>query len=299
MKNYRQQALQNVQAKGRKAELEYRCKMEPYYGLEEFQALSQNYTRLVIENARLIANEMIPEAEKELEAKVKLESYLLQHGLEDKPKYSCEKCSDSGLVGFELCDCVKQEMSRLMIKDSGFNKLEDFEKSIDTLPDNNSGIRTLYLKMRTYCSGKAPTKNLICLSGGVGTGKTHLTKCMAKEFISKGKTVNFVTSQKLSQDMKKISKGECEDLWQTYLKTEVLFVDDFGAETIFRGSTLELMHVLISERKSSGLQTILTTNLTMSEIKNKYGERIFSRIADVHTSICVDVEGEDLRLCKI
>ncbi len=298
MRNYRQEALQNIQTIGRRNESEFDKKMEPLYRDEEFKRLNREYKTCVIENARMIAYEMTPAIEKELEAKFKLEGYLIQHGVGEGPKRNCDKCKDSGMIGFELCDCVKKEMSRLMLEDSGFRRLENFDDSIENIREEPGDLLMCYEKMRKYCHLKTPSFNLVVLSGGTGVGKTHLTKCMANEFLLEGKVVNFVTSQKLSQDIKDIAKNLKEDTWRNYLSVNVLFIDDLGAESVYRDATLPLLQSLITERLQRQLQTIITTNLTPGEIEERYGARIFSRLYDVRNSICIEIQGKDMRLCR-
>ena len=45
-------------------------------------------------------------------------------------------------------------------------------------------------------------------------------------------------------------------------------------------------------------RTIITSNLTLSDVFDRYDERIFSRIADQKSSIAINLDGDDRRLKK-
>jgi DNA replication protein DnaC len=60
----------------------------------------------------------------------------------------------------------------------------------------------------------------------------------------------------------------------------------------------EYLYLILNERMLNNLSTIITTNLEPGEILTNYGERIFSRLVNKKTSICINLDGEDLRLKK-
>ena len=109
----RQRAFWIVQERGRKAEREFHEFMAPYYADGEFQEINKAYSQCVIENARRLANNEEADTKTENYFKKLVENYIKEHNLPAGPNYTCKKCRDTGLVGFELCDCVKKEIEKL------------------------------------------------------------------------------------------------------------------------------------------------------------------------------------------
>ncbi|MBO7151758.1 MAG: DNA replication protein DnaC, partial [Clostridia bacterium] len=60
--------------------------------------------------------------------------------------------------------------------------------------------------------------------------------------------------------------------------------------------TCEYIQLVLDERLSKGLTTIITTNLSELQLKERYGERIFSRLSDSKHSLMRRIPGKDLRL---
>ena len=127
-------------------------------------------------------------------------------------------------------------------------------------------------------------------------------KCMANELIKDHKIVLLTTSFAMHQDFVKSYASrdpeEKQDLLTKYIEADALFIDDLGTELRQPNITVSFLYQVLNERKMNGRPTIITTNLNLDEIMDYYDERIFSRIADKSSSICVFIQGEDLRLKK-
>ena len=149
--------------------------------------------------------------------------------------------------------------------------------------------------MKQWCQSDFK-KNLIYIYGPTGVGKTHLMKAMANELIERGKVVRLVTAFKINQDFKSFSKSFDDEILNKYLQTEILFIDDLGTEPLYKNVTLEYFYLVINERKMKKLSTIITSNLDLYDIRERYDERIFSRIMDSQTSIALNLIGKDKRL---
>lgn len=263
---------------------------------DEFKKIYQSYVTLMIQETR--AGKSTPALTK---AKKDCESWLKAHNfLPLQTKYFCPKCNDTGFVDQKYCDCLKKEITKILIADSGFTKLEKFENVKFDIFENSQQIKLLYCKMQDWCKQTKHTKNLILLSGGTGVGKTHLIKCMANQLIDKCAVVNLTTAFALNQNLLKAYNSfdidERNEVLQKYLSPEYLFIDDLGTEIKQKGITVNLLYLIINERKMKNLCTIITTNLDLQEIREQYDERIFSRIADRDSSICIKIDGNDLRL---
>ena len=51
-------------------------------------------------------------------------------------------------------------------------------------------------------------------------------------------------------------------------------------------------------RSKRGLYTVITTNLSREELKQRYTERVSSRLLDPRTGIAIAFRGQDIRLTR-
>lgn len=278
-----------IQQRKLKAIQEYENKLNPYLSKAEFAEMFKDYTQIMIENAKKESNGEKVDRTVELRLKENFETMTQC----SQPNFSCKLCNDEGYKNGEMCICLKKEISKQILKESGFESLESFENSIKT-----SGVLApIYKKMQEWCNTKS-AKNLIYIAGPTGVGKTYLIRSMANELIENGKVVKIVTAFNMNQNFKDFHKKQEEELLNKYLECEVLFIDDLGTEPIYKNVTVEYLYLVINERKMRNLPTIITSNLDMEDIRNRYDERIFSRIADRQTSINLYLNGDDQRLIK-
>ncbi len=280
-------ALSVLQARKRNAESKHLLAVESLNKSEEFKQLDKKYTRLVIENARKEANGEPCDKAEEQKLKAQIDEMLQ----DAPPKFVCEFCEDTGYTNGDMCMCLKQEISKVLLEGSGFEKLESFEAAKKT----SGALEKHYELMQKWCKSDFK-KNLIYLAGPTGVGKTYLIRAMANELIQRGKVVKIVTAFAMNQDFKEFSKKHNDELLNKYLDCEILFVDDLGTEPIYRNVTLEYLYLIINERKMHKLPTIITSNLDLSDISERYDERITSRIAERETSITILLSGDDRRL---
>lgn len=287
-----EKALAKISEKHRKAMQEYNEKMQPLYDDTRFATINSAYTKMIVENARKQAYGHKPFQQTEENLKSELDALKKEYGVENlEPNFACKKCQDKGFKDGQMCSCLKQEISHLLLEGSGFEKLEKFENSAKTSGD----LASAYALMKKWCQSDFK-KNLIFLSGPTGVGKTYLIRCMANELISRGQIIKIATAYSMNQDFREFAKTQKEDLLDKYISAEILFIDDLGTEPLYKGITVEDFYIIINERKMRNLPTIITTNLDMSDIHERYDERIFSRIADRETSIVLSLSGDDRRI---
>lgn len=289
-----EEALFVINQKGNKAEIEAQKNKEKALQDKIFADLYRNYTKAMIENAKSGNKKDLTHQKKAYEDRLKelkISSIF--------PVYSCPICEDQGYKDGHMCKCLKNEINKILVRESGFGSLEDFSKTKFDIFKNADYMKKVYAKMQEWCHSKFD-KNIVYLSGGTGVGKTHLIKCMANELIGRGKLVVLTSAFAMNQDfLKSYSTRDLEEknnILDKYLDCEVLFIDDLGSEFIQKGITSSFLYQVLNERKIKNRPTVITSNLDLKDLRDYYDERISSRIIDKRTSICLLIDGDDLRL---
>lgn len=270
-----------------------------------YKTLDKRERELVFDVAKAKAHGQNTTAqEREIKAIQKQKADVLaQLGLTKKdlePQYFCKKCRDTGLTGAGRCSCFIQLFNEIITKNTQFQtKFADFSEfnltgQTETQQKNAIKLKSFFEKW--IKQGNYP---IVVLSGKTGVGKTFLAECALSELQKLNKTVcklsafsmvELFTSYHTTLDLSKT------DYLNSMLKSDCLLIDDLGTEPIKRNITLEYLYLILNERLNSNKKTIITTNLNLEEILSRYGERIFSRIANKKTSKCFQMQGNDLRL---
>ncbi len=220
-------------------------------------------------------------------------------------KYDCPICKDTGYVGNEKCSCFKQRIIETLYAQSNIRKLteaanfdlmteeyysgddlERFRGAVKTSKDFIKNFETSYPNLLFY--------------GTVGTGKSFLSVCVAKEILDKGHSVLYFSAVSLFSllqtntfDFKKTD--ELSALYDDLYNTDLLIIDDLGTEHITNTSIPQLFSC-INERLLRNKSTIITTNLSLEDLKAIYSERVSSRIASTY-HLC-KLTGNDIRILK-
>ncbi|WP_252247093.1 ATP-binding protein [Clostridium sp. ZBS4] len=125
------------------------------------------------------------------------------------------------------------------------------------------------------------------LTGGVGIGKTYAVSSLANELMNKGTGVICTSINKLLRGIKNnYSKGISEDIILNDISSvPLLILDDLGTEQNTEWFTT-MFYEIIDTRYRTNKPLIITSNLTIEQIENRYHKRINSRIFEM----CVPVE---------
>lgn len=142
------------------------------------------------------------------------------------------------------------------------------------------------------------SRSFVTLYGATGVGKTHLAAIAANAFIDKGLDVTFIKAYRLNELFLKAMLAplsEKQGLLDSVFNCDLLVIDDLGTEEFYKNVTAEYLYMTISEREKKA--TIITTNLSPSMIKDRYQERVYSRLfAD--TAAALPLTGDDLRITR-
>lgn len=211
------------------------------------------------------------------------------------PQYHCHKCDDTGYVDGAMCSCLQEEIRKLIVADSNvINKSYTFDNSVETDKHNLA----VYKKARRVC---LEGKTNMLLTGNTGSGKTYLLTACANLCMEHNLSVLFVTAYALNSsflDAHLSDHATRQAILDNLIDVDVLLIDDLGTEQPYKNVTAEYMFTVLNERTVRIKQTFISTNLTLNDIRERYDERMFSRLVDQNTTFVAQLTGEDKRIKK-
>ena len=226
-----------------------------------------------------------------------------------EPHYECEKCQDTGYVDVYMCSCMKQRLIMAGYESSGIARLmqnETFDTfSLEYYADdrrNLENMRYIYQTMRRFAETFDPkSSKSIALFGGTGLGKTHLSTAAAKVIIERGFDVVYTGAIGMFSDFEKVRFGnasgrESGENTDRYFDCDLLIIDDLGSE-VANQFTVSCLYDVINTRINKGLPMILSTNLRQDELRQRYWDRITSRIFGEFVTLMLT--GTDVRAKKL
>ena len=237
--------------------------------------------------------------------------WILQAGelapLDEGP--ACPLCGDTGYVGAQMCSCLhelcrqeqRKELTSLL--HSGADRFEDFR--LDVYPDaydpelGTSPRRLMqsnFNDCRKYAASFSSTSPSLLFSGGTGLGKTFLSACIARQVADSGFGVIYETATRLFADFEAekfaADREENRGLMRKYLACDLLIIDDLGTEMTTQ-FTVSALYTVVNDRMMAHKPTILSTNLTDTQLEARYSPQIASRLLGTYRF--VQFAGEDIR----
>lgn len=232
------------------------------------------------------------------------------------PEVECDTCLDEGYVDGKMCACFKKALgkalygklnSRSPLSLASFEtfKLSFYpeEKEPGTHVTQRDRMREIFGYCKSYAKDLCPDSPSLYMTGATGLGKTHLSLAIAGAAIEKGMNVLYNSWQNLLSDLEREKFGQSEidaggDTMSALLSCDLLILDDVGTEFQNSFGVSALYHV-INTRMNAKKPTIISSNLTPKEIRERYGERVMSRLTGEY--ILLRFAGNDIRqiLCSI
>ena len=241
----------------------------------------------------------------------KRSAILKKHGIPEnagEPEYDCPKCADAGFVGDMMCDCLRRALIDETFRTSGIGSLiktQSFDTfSLDYYRDDPAALEAAELSLAVCTQfagnfGKESVNNLLMI-GATGLGKTHLSTSVAKAVIERGFDVVYETAQNIIRDFEKQQFGrrgeDDEDLTARYFDCDLLIIDDLGTE-MKSSFTVACIYNVINTRINRAAPMIINTNLTQKELRERYEDRITSRMFGEFSPLLF--KGKDVRSRKL
>lgn len=220
-----------------------------------------------------------------------------------EPVFSCPDCRDTGYIGREKCHCLRQAEISLLYEQSGLQEmlannnfsllsyeyhtgedLSHFEKAVETCRNFVKNFDSDYHNLFFY--------------GTVGTGKSFLSGCVAKELMDQGHSVIYFGATGLFDLLSSTSfdtknRDERQNTYSDLYQCDLLIIDDLGTELTNQFTASQLFS-LLNERNIGRKATVISTNLSLRELQDRYSDRIFSRITS-NFKVC-KLTGPDIRM---
>lgn len=171
-----------------------------------------------------------------------------------------------------LANFVARDKNRALLLEKAAEFIQNFTKQ----PDQHQGILML---------------------GTVGSGKTHLAVAILKELIQKGFTGLYFNTPELLNTLRESYSEDSEQIESEIIdiatEPDLLVLDDLGAERT-SGWVRDRLYLIINRRYELMKAIIVTTNLSLKELKEHVGERIVSRLFEM-CPIQLEFPAEDYR----
>lgn len=122
----------------------------------------------------------------------------------------------------------------------------------------------------------------LLLWGGVGTGKTFFAGCIANALLEQGVPVLMTNLSRVLNAMGGYHSEERNHFVDSLRHYDLLIIDDLGIERDTDFALEQVFHV-IDSRCRSGLPMIVTTNLTLQEMRDSEDtehQRIYDRVLE-------------------
>ena len=234
------------------------------------------------------------------------EDYLTLH-------YRCPDCEDTGWRQGRKCHCFLRAQMKLLYAQSNLDHVLDQENfsrlsyyyydSSEIIPElgltNADYMRRVVAGCREFAADFDRKKENLLFTGSTGVGKTFLTNCIAKELIDSGHSVIYLSAGDLFEvfSRNKFDYDTPEDMRDTYryiLDCDLLIIDDLGTE-LNNSFTSSQLFYCINERMNMSRSTIISTNLSLKQLRDSYTDRVTSRIMRYRI---IPLYGRDIRVLK-
>lgn len=222
-----------------------------------------------------------------------------------EPIYDCADCKDTGYIDGRKCHCFRQAEISLLYEQSNISRVLEKENFSSLSYEFYQGedltrFRNAVEECRKFTQNFRLDYRNLFFYGTVGTGKSFLSGCIAKELLEAGNSVIYFSAAGLFEALSQFSfdyrnKDELHSIYDDLYQCDLLIIDDLGTELTNNFVTSQFFSCL-NERHIRKKSTIISTNLSLEELRNRYSDRIFSRITSNYT-IC-KLSGPDIRIYK-
>lgn len=250
-------------------------------------------------------------AEKNLNAQKEKSELLKKNGYPEdylEPQYSCKLCNDSGILNGKLCSCHLELLKKISMSEYSCSSVlavstfDTFDlRYYSTEKDMNLGYSPReYMEasvdfLKSYAQNFNKNSGSFFFTGGTGLGKTHLSLAVMNKVTEKGYSVFYGSADNIIKQMEKERFGRSNgDIEEEIENADLLIIDDLGTE--FRTAFSETaVYQLINNAILNSKPMIISSNLSITELEERYGQRVVSRLNSFEV---INFIGTDIRQIK-
>lgn len=232
-----------------------------------------------------------------------------------EPIYTCPDCKDTGFIDGEPCHCFKKAVVQELYTQSNLKEIllrENFDNfnfdfynntSVDSITGKTplENIEDVVDHCRYFIKNFKNSHESLLFYGDAGVGKTFLVNCIAKELIEQAFSVIYLSAVQLFDLLADLQFNSNKGFGNKHISLneilccDLLIIDDLGTEMANSFTASSLFNCL-NERLIRHKSTVISTNLSIEELKTNYTERIFSRTVGNYTFM--RIFGDDIRIIK-
>lgn len=194
------------------------------------------------------------------------------------------------------CDCGYAAHGRVAI--AGFPRYLDGKTVASFDWAEHQGKRKAVVAYVESLGDNIQSGRGLMLTGGVGTGKTHIAVAVARLACQQDDWGFDVLFLNVPNFLRYIREGYSADdgrepmVLQRLGRADLIVLDDIAAEKSTDWAA-DLLYQIVNHRYENMLATFVTANVTLDMLKDRLGERIVSRLYE--RCIVVDMSGDDYR----
>jgi len=290
---------------------------EVYSAIPDYAELEDSVSTLSVDAARRMLEgdeDALAQVRRQIAEISQAKKFLLtKHGYPAdylEPIYKCSVCKDTGYITSQdglkqKCHCFRQQELSILYEQSNIREMiarENFSTLSyeyyqgEDLRRFESAVNLCQNFVQNF---KQDYHNLF-FYGTVGTGKSFLSGCIAMELLEKGHSVIYFSATGLFDTLARYTfdskaKGELQSFYEDIYNCDLLIIDDLGTEVTNSFVSSQLFSAL-NERHLRKKSTLISTNITLEELRDRYSDRIFSRITS-NFDLC-KITGPDIRILK-
>lgn len=217
-------------------------------------------------------------------------------------EYECPKCKDTGYYRtsdispmFE-CECLKQKKRLLSVHDDclppkmnrqNFLTFNPLYYSDEIIPSLGVSPRDVALRRKAqledFCKNfdNLPEKSGFVILGDRSAGKTFLANCVASQLTTNSYNVCFTSCSDMLDTMRKAmfeKNHQTRQVYNNFKTSDMLILDDLGGETSLSDFTSSTIFNLLNQRFIERKPVLITSRLSLDELRQAYSDRLFSRL---------------------
>lgn len=218
----------------------------------------------------------------------------------------CARCGDEGHVEGKVCVCVRDLLIPQYRAASGLEKYPgiSFANYSDVYFSEPLKMQPIHDFCVKYSSPDFKDRPNLLFWGKPGTGKTYMAICVARQILEQAITVLVIRAPELMEVMdeyrtlkRSFSPDADRDTSVSGLRdrlfdADFLVIDELGLEAKGPNNVSDLLQIL-GTRQQGGKITVITTNLSLTELEKHYDNRVYSRL--IGDYIPLQFEGRDIR----